>query len=293
MSSSFESYQKRRLKSSYFSVVISIALVLFMMGVLGMLLVKSNQITAHFKEKVAITVFLKDRVTPAQTKKLEELLHSKSYTKTTRFLSKEKAAEIYSKDIGEDFLEFLGKNPLKNSIDIYLKADFVSPLKMTDIKNELLENTYVTEVVYDEPLIQLLTQNIQKISFWILVIAAFFALVAILLINSSIRLSVHSKRFTIKTMQMVGATKRFIRRPFVWRGVRLGLVGAFLASFGLGFLSYYLSQYFPELQLWSNKSELLMVVAGLFLTGFLITWLSTFFATQRFLNLKTDQLYES
>jgi cell division transport system permease protein len=164
---------------------------------------------------------------------------------------------------------------------------------MTDIKNELLENTYVTEVVYDEPLIQLLTQNIQKISFWILVIAAFFALVAILLINSSIRLSVHSKRFTIKTMQMVGATKRFIRRPFVWRGVRLGLVGAFLASFGLGFLSYYLSQYFPELQLWSNKSELLMVVAGIFLTGFLITWLSTFFATQRFLNLKTDQLYES
>lgn len=293
MSSSFESYQKRRLKSSYFSVVISIALVLFMMGVLGMLLVKSNQITAHFKEKVAITVFLKDRVTPVQTKKLEELLHSKSYTKTTRFLSKDKAAEIYSKDIGEDFLEFLGKNPLKNSIDIYLKADFVSPLKMTDIKNELLENTYVTEVVYDEPLIQLLTQNIQKISFWILVIAAFFALVAILLINSSIRLSVHSKRFTIKTMQMVGATKRFIRRPFVWRGVRLGLIGAFLASFGLGFLSYYLSQYFPELQLWSNKSELLMVVAGLFLTGFLITWLSTFFATQRFLNLKTDQLYES
>lgn len=293
MSSSFESYQKRRLRSSYFSVVISIALVLFMMGVLGMLLVKSNQITAHFKEKVAITVFLKDRVTPAQTKKLEELLHSKSYTKTTRFLSKDKAAEIYSKDIGEDFLEFLGKNPLKNSIDIYLKADFVSPLKMTDIKNELLENTYVTEVVYDEPLIQLLTQNIQKISFWILVIAAFFALVAILLINSSIRLSVHSKRFTIKTMQMVGATKRFIRRPFVWRGVRLGLVGAFLASFGLGFLSYYLSQYFPELQLWSNKSELLMVVAGIFLTGFLITWLSTFFATQRFLNLKTDQLYES
>lgn len=293
MSGSFESYQKRRLKSSYFSVVISIALVLFMMGVLGMLLVKSNQITAHFKEKVAITVFLKDRVTPVQTKKLEELLHSKSYTKTTRFLSKDKAAEIYSKDIGEDFLEFLGKNPLKNSIDIYLKADFVSPLKMTDIKNELLENTYVTEVVYDEPLIQLLTQNIQKISFWILVIAAFFALVAILLINSSIRLSVHSKRFTIKTMQMVGATKRFIRRPFVWRGVRLGLVGAFLASFGLGFLSYYLSQYFPELQLWSNKSELLMVVAGLFLTGFLITWLSTFFATQRFLNLKTDQLYES
>jgi cell division transport system permease protein len=293
MSSSFESYQKRRLKSSYFSVVISIALVLFMIGVLGMLLLKSNKIAAHFKEKVAVTVFLKDQVTPSQTKKLEALLTSKKYTKTTRFLSKEKAAEIYSQDIGEDFLEFLGKNPLKNSIDIFLKADFVAPLKMVDIKNELLENTYVTEVVYDEPLIQLLTQNIQKISFWIVVVAAFFALVAVLLINSSIRLSVHSKRFTIKTMQMVGATKRFIRTPFVWKGIRLGLAGAFLASVGLGFLFYYSDQYFPELKLWANKKELLLVFTGVFVAGFVITWLSTFFATQRFLNLKTDQLYYS
>jgi cell division transport system permease protein len=293
MSRSFESYQKRRLKSSYFSVVISIALVLFMIGVLGMLLLKSNKIAAHFKEKVAVTVFLKDQVTPSQTKKLEALLTSKKYTKTPRFLSKEKAAEIYSQDIGEDFLEFLGKNPLKNSIDIFLKADFVAPLKMVDIKNELLENTYVTEVVYDEPLIQLLTQNIQKISFWIVVVAAFFALVAILLINSSIRLSVHSKRFTIKTMQMVGATKRFIRTPFVWKGIRLGLAGAFLASVGLGFLFYYSDQYFPELKLWANKKELLLVFTGVFVAGFVITWLSTFFATQRFLNLKTDQLYYS
>ena len=293
MSSSFESYQKRRLKSSYFSVVISIALVLFMIGVLGMLLLKSNKIVAHFKEKVAITVFLRDQVTPSQTKKLEALLATKKYTKTLRFLSKEEAAKIYSKDIGEDFLEFLGKNPLKNSIDIYLKSDFVSPLKMVDIKNELLENTYVTEVIYDEPLIQLLTQNIQKISFWIVVVAAFFALVAVLLINSSIRLSVHSKRFTIKTMQMVGATKRFIRGPFLWSGIRLGFAGSFLASIGLGFLFYYLNQYFPELQLWVHKKELILVFTGVFITGFVITWLSTFFATQRFLNLKTDQLYYS
>ncbi|WP_139957679.1 cell division protein FtsX [Flavicella sediminum] len=291
MSSSFERHQKRRLKSSYFSVIVSIALVLFMIGVLGMVVLKSKQIANHFKEKVAITLFLKDNVSRAQSKKLEASLLKKDYTKSVVFLSKEQAAKIYSEDIGEDFLEFLGSNPLKNSIDVYLKSDHVAPLKMLDIKTELSENAYVSEVVYDEPLIQLLTQNIQKISFWILIVASFFGLVAILLINSSIRLSVYSKRFTIKTMQMVGATKRFIRRPFIWKSIRLGIFGAVVASAGLAALFYYTAQYFPELQLLSNKEELAIVFAGVFLIGILITWFSTYFATQRFLNLKTDQLY--
>jgi cell division transport system permease protein len=291
MSSSFERHQKRRLKSSYFSVVVSIALVLFMIGVLGMVVLKSKQIANHFKEKVAITLFLKDNVSRTQSKKLEASLLKKDYAKSVVFLSKEQAAKIYSEDIGEDFLEFLGSNPLKNSIDVYLKSDHVAPLKMLDIKTELNENAYVSEVVYDEPLIQLLTQNIQKISFWILIVASFFTLVAILLINSSIRLSVYSKRFTIKTMQMVGATKRFIRRPFIWKSIRLGIFGAVVASAGLAALFYYTAQYFPELQLLSNKEELAIVFTGVFLIGILITWFSTYFATQRFLNLKTDQLY--
>jgi cell division transport system permease protein len=136
-----------------------------------------------------------------------------------------------------------------------------------------------------------LTQNIQKISFWVLAIAGFFTVIAIVLINSSIRLSVYSKRFTIKTMQMVGATKRFIRRPFVWNSIRLGVLGACLASGGLLALLYALSQQIPELELLTDLKSLALVFGGVLLVGILVTWISTFFATQRFLNLKTDQLY--
>jgi cell division transport system permease protein len=291
MSSSFEKYQKRKLKSSYFSVIISIALVLFMVGVLGMVVLKSSKIAAHFKEKVTITLFLKSTVTKEQSAKLQASLLKKEFTNGVVYTSKEEAAKSYSKDIGEDFLEFLGSNPLKNAIDIRLKYEFISPGKMALIKNNLEKNAFVSEVVYDEPLIKLLTQNIQKISFWILIVAGFFTLIAIILINSSIRLAVYAKRFTIKTMQMVGATKRFIRTPFIWRSIRLGIAGALLASCGLATLIYYIDEQFPELELIANTKELGIVFGGVLLSGIIITWISTFFATQRFLNLKTDQLY--
>jgi len=291
MSSSFERYQKRRLRSSYFSVVISIALVLFMVGVLGILVLKSTKIADHFKNQVSISLFLKDHVERAQSLKLEESLKKKDYINTVSYVSKEMAAETFSQDIGEDFLDFLGTNPLKNSMDLHLKAEFVNPVMMLMIQKELLENTYVSEVVYDAPLVELLTQNIQKISFWILVVAGFFMLLAIILINSSLRLSIYSKRFTIKTMQMVGATKRFIRRPFIWKSIRLGIVGAFLGSLALYFLVYYISEQLPELDLLTDIEALGIVFGGLFLLGIFISWISTFFATQRFLNLKTNYLY--
>ena len=291
MSNSFERYQKRRLRSSYFSVILSIALVLFVLGVFGLVVLKSTKIANHFKEQVTLTVFLKDHVQRSQSKKLEETLVKKDYTKSLVYTSKEIAAKEFSKDIGEDFLTFLGSNPLKNSIDLHVKPEFITPEKMEEIKTQLLKNTYVSEVLYDAPLIELLTENIQKISFWILVVAGFFTVIAIVLINSSIRLSVYSKRFTIKTMQMVGATKRFIRLPFIWNSIRLGIVGALFASIGLVALIYYVSERIPELGLLTDTKELGIVFAGVLLVGIVVTWLSTFFATQRFLNLKTDQLY--
>ncbi len=291
MSSSFEKYQKRRLLSSYLSVVVSIALVLFMVGVLGLVVLKSTKIANHFKEKVAVTLFLKDKVKRSQSLKLQESLKKKDYTNSITYISKETAAKEYSKDIGEDFLKFLGTNPLKNAMDIHLKPEFISPDKMAEIKKELEKNAYVSEVVFDAPLIQLLTQNIQKIGFWLLIVAGFFTLIAIVLINSSIRLSVYSKRFTIKTMQMVGATKRFIRRPFIWKSIRLGIVGALIASVGLFTLVYYVSKRIPELELLNDLQGLGIVFGGVLLCGIFVTWISTYFATQRFLNLKTDQLH--
>ncbi|MEO9572323.1 MAG: permease-like cell division protein FtsX [Polaribacter sp.] len=291
MSAKFDSYQKRRLQSSYFSVVISIALVLFMVGILGLVLLKSTSVANRVKEKVAITLFLKDHVSTKNRNDLKASLQKEEFTKRIIYTSKEKAAKIYSKEIGEDFLTFLGKNPLKNAIDVYLKADFVTPEKMQQLEEHFLKNAFITDVSYDKPLINLLTKNIKRISFWLLVISGFFGLVAMILINSSIRLSIYSKRFNIKTMQMVGATKGFIRKPFIWQSIKLGTLGALIAIIGLGIIIFYIDKYAPSLGLLKDYVTMGYLVGGVLVSAFLITLISTFFATQRFLNLQTDELY--
>ena len=291
MSSSFERYQKRRLISSYFSVVISIGLVLFLLGLLGLLVLNTKKIADHFKEQIALTIYLKDTAKEVEINQLNKSLALAEYTRTTNYVSKEEAAEEHSKEIGENFMEFLGYNPLQNSIDVYLKADYISSGEIDQIAEDLTSKGFVDEVVYDKPLISLLNENVTRISFWILVVSGIFTFIAVLLINSSIRLAVYSKRFIIKTMQMVGATKRFIRRPFIWKSVKLGMIGAVLALAGMGAVLYYMDKSFPELNLLQDVYLLAGLFAGVFLMGVIITWLSTFFATQRFLNLKTDELY--
>lgn len=291
MSNKFDSYQKRRLQSSYFSVVISIALVLFMVGILGLILLKSTKVANIVKEKVAITLFLKDDVSQKQIDTFTASLLEEPFTKKAIYTSKEQAAKIYSEEIGEDFLEFLGKNPLKNGIDIYLKAEFVTPEYLLELEQKFQKNAFVADVSYDKPLINLLTENIKRISFWLLVASSFFGLIAILLINSAIRLTIYSKRFTIKTMQMVGATKSFIRKPFILTSIKLGMVGAFIALIGLGFVVYYIDKFISSLAILQDYTTLTILALGVILTAFIITLISTFLATQRFLNLRTDELY--
>jgi len=291
MSKSFEKYQKRRLRSSYFSVIVSISLVLFLLGILGLLVLNTKKVSNFFKEQAAITLFLKNDVPKKNILNLQVSIDEEAFTKSTKFISKEDAAAIYKKENGEDFMEFLGYNPLQNAIDIYVKAEFVTPEKMTEIENKYKMNQYVSEVSYDKPLIELLTKNVKKISFFILLFSGLATLVVMVLINSSIRLSVYSKRFTIKTMQMVGATKRFIQIPFILRSVRLGIAGAVLALIELALVIFYLNKYFPEFNIIDDRVELASLFGIIFLMGILITWLSTFFATQRFLNLRTDELY--
>lgn len=291
MSSSFERYQKRRLISSYFSVVISISLVLFLLGILGILVLNTKKVADHFKEQIALTVFLKDTAKEVEIDQLEKSLALADYTKSTRFISKEDAAKQHSEEIGENFMDFLGYNPLQNSIDVFFNADYVSETQIAEISRDLSQKDFVDDVVYDKPLIALLNDNVKRISFWILVVSGIFLFIAVLLINSSIRLSVYSKRFTIKTMQMVGATKGFIRRPFIWKSVRLGVIGAILALGGMAAVLYYVNQSFPELNLLADRNLLIVLFAAVFLIGIIISWISTFFATQRFLNLQTDELY--
>ncbi len=286
-----ERYQKRRLISSYFSVVLSIALVLFLLGILGLLVLNTKKLADHFKEQITISVFLKDTAKPLEVDQLQKSLAMADYTKTANYVSKEDAAEQYSEDIGENFQEFLGYNPLKNSFDVNLKADFVSPEQVAEIAESLSSKSFVDEVSYDQPLISLLTDNVKKISLWILLASAVFTVIAVLLINSSIRLSIYSKRFIIKTMQMVGATKTFIRRPFITNNVKLGFLGGLIALLALGSVLYYLNSTFPELGIFEDIPLLAGLFLGVLLLGILISYISTFFATQRFLNLRTNDLY--
>lgn len=291
MNNSFEKYQKRRLRSAYFSVIISIALVLFMIGSLGLLILNAKKVSDHFKEQVTLTLFLKNSVTNTQIKSFVKSLKKASYTKQVIFISKEKAAKQHAKEIGEDFVKFLGYNPLYNSIDLRLKANFVTQKKTTKIVKQLAKNNFVKEINYDRPLIKLLSENIKRISFWILIISGFFTFIAILLINNSMRLTVYSKRFTIKTMQMVGATKHFIRKPFILKSMKLGFFGAIIALVGLAIVVYYINFYFPQIGLLNNYMALGSIFLGIVVLSLLLTALSTYFATQRYLNLHTDELY--
>ncbi|MGS2740780.1 cell division protein FtsX [Sinomicrobium sp. M5D2P17] len=291
MSKSFERYQKRRLISSYFSVILSISLVLFLLGMLGLLVINTKKLADHFKEQVAVSIFLKDDAKKVEIDQLQKSLALAEYTRSVEFVSKEAAAEAQSAEIGEDFMKFLGYNPLQNSIDVRLKADYVDAVKLEEISGEIAAKDFVDEVSYDRPLITMLNDNIKRLSFWILLVSVAFTIIAVLLINSSIRLSIYSKRFIIKTMQMVGATKRFIRRPFIWTSVKLGITGAIIAVIAMGICLYYFNERFPELNLMQDPLWLIVLFAGIFLMGTIISWISTYFAAQRFLNLRTDDLY--
>ena len=283
-----DNYQKRRLLSTYFSVVISISLVLFMVGVLGLLLLNSKKVADHFKEQIAFTIYISDSAKPIEVKQLQKSLTLRKETKSVRFISKEEAAESHANDIGEDFMEFLGYNPLLSSIDVYFISDYVSPAFLAELKRDFETRAYVSEVFYDIPLLEILDNNIKKITQGIIALSGFFILIAILLINSSIRLSVYSKRLVIKTMQLVGATKRFIQRPFIWKHLQLGLLGALLACGSMSFLLFKLNERFPELNLLEQPEEAGLIFFIIIMMGVVITAASTFFATQRFLNLTTD-----
>jgi len=291
MSKSLEKYQKKRLRSSYLSVIVSIALVLFLVGLLGLLVLKTKALAEHFKEQVTLSVFLKDTTPEENVTAFVKELGAADFTKDVVFVSKEQAAELMQAEIGQDFLEFLGTNPLKNVVNIHLQSGFVTQEKIEEIEQNLIKNNIVHEISYDKPLIELLNKNIKRISLWVLVLSGLLTLIAVVLINSSIRLSVYSKRFIIKTMQMVGATKSFIRRPFIWTSIKLGIIGAIIAIIALTGLSYYIEKQVPEISLLNNLDLLAIVFAGVLVLGILITWLSTFFATRRFLNLRTNELY--
>lgn len=291
MATSYEKYQKRRLLSSYFSVILSIFLVLFLLGSLGMFVINYEKISNNFKENIPMSIYFKDNVNEEQLATYQTELGKEKFIKDLTFVHKDSAANEHQKTIGEDFVKFLGFNPLQHSFDVHFNGDYVVHDSIKNIELSIKENPLVDEVVYDPQLVDLVNKNIKTISFWILIISGFFAVIAMLLINSSLRLSIYSKRFIIKTMQMVGATKSFIRKPFIWNSVKLGMIGSVLAIVGILILTSYADSKLPTLGLMSDTKSIFMVCGAVFVLGVIITYISTYFATQRFLNLKSDDLY--
>ena len=291
MASSFENYNKRRLISSYFSVVLSIFLVLFLLGALGLFVINSKKITNDFKENIPMTVFFNNDANDSVIDAFDTEMKNAKFIKDYAFVHKDSAAKNNVDIVGKDFMEFLGFNPLQNSFDIHLKGDYVITDSIQKIESNIRKNEMVSEIIYDKELVDIVNNNVTKISFWILIISAVLTFVAMLLINGSIRLSIYSHRFTIKTMQMVGATKSFIRKPFIKTSILLGIIGAVLAIIGLVILAFYIDGLFPTLGIAKDYVSLGIVASGVLLIGIIITWLSTYFATTRFLNLRTDDLY--
>jgi cell division transport system permease protein len=291
MASNFDKFQKRRVITSYFSVVLSVFLVLFLLGLLGLFVINSRRLSDNFKEDIAMTVFFKNDATDTVFKAFDAELKTAKFAKDYKFVSKEDAAKEHEKVFGENFMQFLGTNPLQNSYDIHLKAEYVTNPGFSQVENKIRQNPMVADIVYDKQLITLVNDNVQRISMWILIISGVFAFISVLLINSSMRLSIYANRFIIKTMQMVGATKSFIRKPFIYRSVVLGFIGSVLAILALIGLLVYININYPTLVIFKDIELTVAVLVGVLLLGVLITWLSTYFATQRFLNLRTDDLY--
>ncbi len=239
-----------------------------------------------------MSIYFKDTAKEVEMRQLEKTLQMADYTKNAVFVSSEEGAQKTKEDLGEDFIAKLdGFNPIPNSIDVRLNAKFVTATEIQQIADDLAAKGFVQEVSYDKPLVSLLNENVKRISFWMLVVSGIFVLIAFLLINSSIRLSVYAKRFTIKTMQMVGATKGFIRKPFIMTSIKLGVIAAILALGLLAVVVYYANDVVPELEILKNYEMLGILFVGVLVFGILISLISTFFATTRYLNLKTDQLY--
>ncbi|KAA3650277.1 MAG: cell division protein FtsX [Bacteroidetes bacterium] len=280
-----------RVKTNYVSTIISISLVLFMLGLLGLIVLNAKQISDHVKQNIGFSIYLQDEISPAELKSLQEKLLAKPYTNRIEYIDKEAAATMLKEDLGEDFVEFLGYNPLAGSIDVYLNADFAETESMNQISAELKKFKKVKEVSYQPDLISEVNDNIQKIGLVLLGFSVLLLIVVIALINNTIRLAIYSKRFLIKTMQLVGATSGFIRRPFVGRGVLNGIISGLIAILLLVGVLYWVSKNIPELMELQNINVYLILFSSVIVLGILISWISTSLAVRKFLRMQSGDLY--
>jgi len=282
---------KRRLRSSYITSIISISLVLFLLGMLGLLVLNAKRLSDYVKENIGFSVILKENIKEVDVILLQKSLDASEFVKSTKYITKDEAAEELQEDLGEDFVEFLGFNPLLASIEVKLYADYANTDSIKVIESDFKQYEQIKEVFYQKSLVSAVNENIKEISLYILIFSGLLLLIAITLINSTIRLSAYSKRFIINTMQLVGATRGFIRRPFLYRSVGNGILAGIIS---IGFLSGAIYLFQKEFRGVVNFKDI-EIVGILFLVvlmvGIIINWISTFFAVSKYLRIKVDKLY--
>jgi cell division transport system permease protein len=282
---------RKSLRTSGATVVISLSLVLFMLGTLGLIVINANKLSTHFRENIGFQVYLKDTATSAQTDALIQELNSAPYTKNVNLITKEKAAEKLRADLGEDFVSFLGSNPLLNSIDVKLNAEFVQADTLLMIEKKLMQRPFVKEVVYQKLMISKLNKNTRAVAFFLVIFSVALLLVAVALINNTIRLSIYSQRFLIRTMYLVGATRAFISKPFIFKGLRQGVLAGLIAGFMLAGFLLLVTRFVPDLLQLQDENVLLLLFSGVILVGVIISSFSAFLAVMRYLHLRTSDLY--
>jgi len=282
---------KRRLRSSYITSIISISLVLFLLGLIGILLINAKRLSDHVKENIGFTIILNENVKEVDILRLQKSLDAQQFVKSTDYISKEEAASELTEELGEDFIEFLGYNPLGATIDLRFYADYANPDSISLIEGQINSYEEVKEVFYQKSLLHLVNENIRKISFIILLFSALLFLIAVALINNTIRLSVYSKRFLINTMKLVGATRTFIRRPFLYRSAGHGILAAVIAISLLGGILYLINREFSEIIYFMDIEIIGILVLLVIFLGVFLNWVFTFFAVNRYLRMTTDNLY--
>ena len=284
---------KRRVAGSYFMSLVSITLVLYLLGMFALLMMHAQRLSKHLKENIGFEIVLNSNVKENDILSLQKELEAMPAVKSTEYITKEEAIRRLSEDLGEDFLKWLGNedNPLLPSLDVRFNADYANPDSLNAFEKRLLENKNIKEVYYQKSLVDLIDQNVHRIGLLLMVASIILLVIAVTLIRNTIRISIYSKRFLVRSMQLVGATPAFIRKPFVRQGRLQGFFGGMLADLLLFATLYGMTRRLPELELVQDYSIIACIFIGIILLGILLGGLSTHSALRKYLNSDLDQLY--
>lgn len=282
---------RRRLVNAYMSSVISISLVLLLVGVACMLLLNAGSVSDYFKENMGVSVILKPDVTEDQALAFQDRLEDERFVKSVTFISREQGEEEMKQMLGEDFLDVFETSPIPFSLDINLGASYVSSDSLEVVKGEIQKSVLVDEVNYQETLVDAMNSNFRKISIFLAVIILLLLFVSFVLINNTVRVSVFARRFTIHTMKLVGASRSFIRRPFLWQAAAQGVVSAIVANAVLWGLLSMLKNRFGYLAEVLSIDIVLLVMGIVLVTGLLLCVVSTYFVVNKLVALGKDDLY--